>query len=108
VVGNPKLSNPTPERWFDTSAFALQPQGTFGSAGRNIVDGPGLATANLSVIKDTAITERAVVQFRAEAFNLFNRVNFDLPDIFFGSPTFGRLQSAQNGRRVQLGLKLVF
>ncbi|MBI3679364.1 MAG: TonB-dependent receptor, partial [Acidobacteria bacterium] len=108
VSGNPKLSDRSPERWFNTSAFLLPPRGRFGNAGRNIVDGPGLAAVNLSLLKDTAISERATVQFRAEAFNLFNRTNFDLPDIFWGSPTFGRLQSAQNARRVQLGLKVLF
>jgi hypothetical protein len=48
------------------------------------------------------------LQFRTEFFNLFNRPNFDLPDIFLGSPTFGRILSAQSPRHIQFGLKLVF
>ena len=47
-------------------------------------------------------------QVRIEAFNLFNHVNFGLPDNFFGSPSFGQIPSAGNPRRVQLGLKLLF
>jgi hypothetical protein len=45
---------------------------------------------------------------RAEAFNLFNRVNFDLPDNFLGSPTFGRILSAQSPRHIQFGARLLF
>ncbi len=108
VLRDPQLSDRRPERWFDTSAFALPAFGNFGNAGRNALEGPGLFTANIAVLKNTSLTERANLQFRAEFFNLFNRVNFDLPDIFYGSPTFGRVLSAQNPRRVQLGIKLLF
>jgi len=108
LVGNPKLSERTPDRWFNTSAFAVPPFGSFGNAGRNILDGPGSATVDVSLLKNTNVGERMTVQFRAEAFNLFDRANFDLPDIFVGSPTFGKIQSAQGPRVVQLGLKLVF
>lgn len=82
--------------------------GTFGNAGRNVLDGPGMQAVNASVVKNFAITENTAVQFRVEAFNLLNRVNLDLPDNFFGSPTFGRISSAQAPRHVQFGLKLVF
>jgi hypothetical protein len=59
-------------------------------------------------VKNTAIRERASLQFRAESFNLLNRPNFDLPDIFVGSPTFGRILSAGSPRHIQFGLKLLF
>ncbi len=105
---NAKLPNPTPERWFDTSAFAIPPRGSFGNAGRNILDGPGFAQVNASVVKNFAMTESKSLQFRAEFFNLTNHTNFDLPDLTVESPTFGRISSAQSPRRVQLGLKLLF
>lgn len=108
VNGNPALSNPTPEKWFNTAAFAMSPRGTFGNAGRNILDGPGSATVNFSVLKDTKISEASTLQLRFETFNLFNRANFDLPDIYFASPTFGRVQSAQSPRRLQFGVKVIF
>ena len=108
VVKSPSLDNPTEQRWFDTSAFVIPPRGTFGNAGRNIVEGPSLAVVNASILKTTQVTERLGVQFRVEAFNLLNRVNYDQPDNFVGSPSFGAILSAGAPRRVQLGLKLLF
>jgi hypothetical protein len=108
VAGNPALANPAAERWFDTGAFRMPAYGTFGNSGRNILGGPSYGNIAVSLVKNTRITERANVQFRAEAFNLLNRTNLDLPDIFLGSPTFGRISSADSPRRVQLGLKVLF
>jgi hypothetical protein len=108
VVGNPEISNSTPERWFNTAAFSFPPPGTFGNAGRNILDGPGFQNVNASLMKNTALTERLNLQFRAEVFNLFNHPNFNLPDNFLGSPTFGRISSARDPRHIQFGLKLLF
>jgi hypothetical protein len=108
LVGNPELSDPTTLQWFNTAAFAFPPPGTFGNAGRNILDGPGFQNVNASLLKNTRITERVNLQFRAEAFNLFNHPNFNLPDNFLGSPTFGRITSARDPRHIQFGLKLLF
>ena len=66
VTGNPRLSNPAPQEWFDTAAFTIPPYGQFGNAGRNILDGPGLQTVNVSIVKNTALRERLTLQFRAE------------------------------------------
>jgi hypothetical protein len=108
LVGVAKLQNPTPERWFNTAAFVIPRFGSFGNSGRNILDGPGYQNVNFSIVKNTAIKEAATIQFRAEFFNLFNHPNFGLPDNFVGSPSFGRLYSADSPRRVQFGLKLLF
>jgi hypothetical protein len=108
VLRNPTLENPTERQWFDTTAFAIPGRGTFGNAGRNIVDGPGSAVVNASLVKSNQVTERVAVQLRLEAFNLFNRVNYDQPDNFVGNPTFGSILSAGAPRRLQLGLKLLF
>lgn len=108
VVRSAALSNPTVARWFDTSAFVIPARGNFGNAGRNILDGPGYQTVNLSLLKNTTLAERTTLQFRAEFFNLLNRANFGLPDNFAGSASFGQILSAGNPRRVQLGLKLLF
>ncbi len=108
VVGNPHLSNPGATAWFNTKAFAVAPYGTFGNAGRNILDGPGLATIDFSIVKNTHVTERLNTQFRAEFFNLINHTNFNLPDNFLGDPTFGQITSAQDPRRLQLALKFLF
>ena len=108
LIGRAKLQDPTPERWFNTSVFAVPPFGRFGNSGRNIVDGPGYQNVNFSLVKNTALWESATIQFRTEFFNLFNHPNFGLPDNFVGSPSFGRVLSADSPRRIQFGLKLLF
>jgi len=108
LIGNPELSDPTTDRWFNTAAFAFAAPGTFGNAGRNILDGPGYQSFNAAVVKNTHFSERVSLQFRAEAFNFFNHPNFNLPDNFLGSPTFGRITSARDPRHLQFGLKLLF
>ena len=108
AVGDPKLSERTPDRWFNTEAFEMPPFGSFGNSGRNILEGPNVRNINISLLRDFQMREGLSLQFRAETFNLFNRTNFDLPDIFLGSPTFGRISSAGSPRRIQFGLKLLF
>jgi hypothetical protein len=108
VAGDPRLSNPTPGEWFNTAAFATPPYGHFGDAGRNILDGPGLRAVNVSIVKNTAVGERLNLQFRTEFFNALNHTNFNLPDGFVGSPTFGQVVSAQDPRRIQFAVKLLF
>jgi hypothetical protein len=108
LIGDPSAGPRTTERWFNTGAFAFPAPGTFGNAGRNIVQGPGFQSVNASLIKNTQLSERFNLQFRAEAFNLFNHPNFDLPDNFMGSPTFGQITSARDPRHLQFGLKLLF
>jgi hypothetical protein len=103
-----KEINPGPDQWFDTDAFFPGDFGTFGNSGRNILDGPGYQDLSLSLLKDSYLGEEARLQFRTEFFNALNHANFDLPDNFGGSSTFGRINSAQNPRRIQFGLKLIF
>jgi hypothetical protein len=98
----------TPQRWFDTSAFALQAPFTFGSAPRNSVTGPGYANTDFALAKTWAVGGSSRLEFRWEVFNLFNRANFDLPNRIFGNPNFGRIFSAKNPREMQFGLRLAF
>ena len=93
---------------FAFDAFTLPPYGSFGNAGRNILDGPGYQNVNLALIKHVPLSARSRLQLRAEVFNLLNRVNFDLPDNFFGSATFGQILSAQSPRHIQFGARLMF
>ena len=108
VVGNADLESPSADAWFDAEAFEFPPFGSFGDAGRNILEGPSLMNVNLALIKHAEVAAGARLQFRIEAFNLFNRVNLGLPDSFLGSPTFGQILSAGDARRIQLGLRLLF
>ena len=108
ISGDPSRSSPTADQWFNVAAFSMPFFGTFGSAGRNILDGPGYQNVNIAVLKRLAVGGSVRLQLRAEAFNLFNHTNFDLPDAFLGSPTFGRILSAQSPRRIQFGVKAIF
>jgi hypothetical protein len=110
LVGDPNANAPrAAERWFDTSAFAMPQQFTFGSAGRNIVFGDNEVNVDVGLHKDTAVSERARIQFRAEIFNVFNRTNFaDVPGRIAFTPAFGRYSSALNSRQAQFALKLLF
>jgi hypothetical protein len=108
VLSDARLSNPTPERWFNTSAFAPSPFGTFGNVGRNTLDGPGSAVLNLSLLKNFRLREAATLQFRAESFNALNRANFNLPQNFVGAAGFGSITSAQAARQIQFGMKILF
>ena len=109
VLRNPVLDHRTPERWFDTSAFAIPAPYHFGSAGRNILEGPGLFTFDLAFSRLFALREGVSLSFDAEAFNLFNRTNFDLPERVADDPaTFGRIFSAKAPRQIQFALRLAF
>lgn len=108
VVGDPSLADPTAARWFDTGAFVVPPFGSFGNAGRNIVEGPGYRNVNLALMKLVPLGDAARLQLRLEAFNVFNRANFNQPDNFVGSATFGQVLSAGSPRRIQLGAKVIF
>ena len=108
LVGNAQVANPGPNGWFNTAAFAVPAYGSFGDAGRNILEGPGYANMNLAVLKQVRLNARARLQLRLEVFNLFNRTNFNLPDNFLGSPTFGQILSAGSPRRVQVGARVLF
>jgi hypothetical protein len=106
------LGNPT--QWFNPAAFLAPPNssGFYGNLGRDTLIGPGLATWDLSFLKDTPIREGLNLQFRAELFNLLDRANFNTPNaIVFTptgvSPTAGVITSTSTtSRQIQLGLKL--
>lgn len=113
-----KIDNPTSQQWFDTTQFVNPPDFTFGNVGRTLPDvrHPGTFNMDLSLIKNTRITERVNLQFRAEAFNVTNEVNFKLVDDQFvagptgrnASATFGTVNSSRDARVIQLGMKLIF
>lgn len=109
LMGNPHLDTSTPERWFNTAAFAPAPRFTFGNAGRNIVRGPGYASVDASVARRFRLTERVAAVLEVQAYNLLNRTNLDLPERFVDEPsTFGRIFSAKPARQVQLALRFGF
>jgi len=109
VLHNPALANPSPQEWFDVTAFQVPPPYTWGSAGRNILRGPGLFTADLSLRRSFALGERVRLTAEVQSFNALNRANFNLPDAFADQPlTFGRIFSAKDPRQIQFALRLAF
>jgi Carboxypeptidase regulatory-like domain/TonB-dependent Receptor Plug Domain len=96
-------------RWFDTSAFAIPQQYTFGNAGAFILRGPGMFNIDLSLFKHFRITEGTRIEFRAESFNLTNTPGFGNPNAVIGSATAGQITTLLNpNRSIQFALKLNF
>jgi outer membrane receptor protein involved in Fe transport len=110
LVGNPHVSNPTINGWFNTAAFAAPANGTFGNSGRNILVGPGFANVNLSIAKVFPLHwERSQLEFRGDMYNAFNHTNYANPDATLGDSTFGTITGFTGGARVvQLGLHFTF
>ena len=106
--GNLPSGQQSIDRWFDLAAFVTQAQYTYGNSGRNILDGPGNRNLDLSLAKSFAVTERVRLQFRAEAFNATNTANFGFPGANINAAGVGTITSADEPRRVQFALKMVF
>ncbi|MBI1788404.1 MAG: TonB-dependent receptor [Acidobacteria bacterium] len=109
LLRDPALSQRSPDRWFDPRAFAIPARYTFGSAGRNIVRGPGLFAMDLSLARRFPLRENSALAFEAQAFNLLHRANFELPELLADEPTtFGRIFAAKAPRQLQFSLRLTF
>ena len=90
-------------------AYALPVPYNYGTAGRNMLYGPGLITFDASLFKNIPITERWNFQFRAEFFNLFNTPAFSNPSSTFGTSSFGTVGSTKgNNRQIQFAGKIIF
>jgi hypothetical protein len=106
----------SPNQYFNPNAFLVPPNGAYGDLGRDTLIGPGLATLDFSIIKDTKITEKLGLQLRAEFFNAFNHANFNTPNLIVftsptgvPSPTAGVITSTSTtSRQIQFGLKLIW
>lgn len=93
---------------FSPSDFPTPAPGTNGNLGRNTFRGPGMATVDFSILKDFALRETVRLQFRAEVFNFFNRVNLKQVRGDLASAQFGRSVATFPSRQIQFGLKLYF
>ena len=94
-------------RWFNTAAFARATT-TYGNSPRNPVVGPGRKVVDISLAKIFSVPHGQQIQFRIEAFNAFNWVNWGNPNGTLGNSNFGIISSAQAAREMQLSLKYVF
>jgi hypothetical protein len=107
-------------QFFNPAAFTAPVAGSFGTTQRNQFYGPAFRTVDLSVIKNTPITEKVKIQLRIEMFNIFNILNLASPDVNFGDPAFGESLSTNatatgapgigSGEplNVQIALKLIW
>lgn len=111
-VSNPNTGGKqTAKNWFNTSAFALQSAGTFGTSGRNTVRGPHYVDVDTAVSRDFPIGERTTAQLRVEGFNVLNHPNLYNPNgtsVQFGTQAFGTITNSYAPRQLQAALKFVF
>lgn len=116
IGGNVYLPNPGPDGWLNPAAFAAPANGTYGNAGRNVFRGPALWQADIGLSKRFRITERLALDFRTEAFNLFNRAQYGNPVNNISNSTFGRINVTANdgatgagtSRQLQFMLRMSF
>ena len=107
------LSNPTPDHWFDLTAFqpTTDNTGTYGNSSRDILRAPGIVQADLSIVKNTRFKERFEHQFKVEMFNALNHPHFGAPGSTIGTATAGVISSLlyqTHMRQIQLAMKLSF
>jgi hypothetical protein len=102
----------TAAQWFDTRCFQRLTlaghAGQIGNEGRGVVRGPGFSRVDVALVKNIVLTGSHQLQWRMEAFNALNSPRFNQPGNQIGSPTFGQITSADDGRIVQLGIKYAF
>ena len=104
--GQPRTTRLT--EYFNAAAFGPNAAGTFGDSSRNLLRGPGTINFDMSFFKNFPVTEGALLQFRGEFFNAFNRPPFGNPTNTLSSPQFGRILTAGDPRIVQMALRLTF
>jgi hypothetical protein len=108
-IANADNGPKTVQQYFNTAAFVLPPPLTFGNAGVSPVTGPPVKVVDLSLIKNTPVTEKTNFQFRAEAFNVSNHLVMNNPNTVFGTPQFGRVTSTRiDSREIQFGFRFLF
>jgi hypothetical protein len=113
VSGDPTLDNPTRDRWFDTSKFAVQD--TFTPRDNawfyDGLNGPTVFLADMTMTKSFNFSSRYRLEARLEAYNVLNGVVWDVPDTNISSANFGKVTRKRNdgvGREIQVGVRFVF
>jgi hypothetical protein len=110
LIGNPYPANQTAEMWVNPAAFGI-PQFSFGNVGRNSFRSKAVYRTDLAMVKQFKLHESTSLEFRAEAFNIFNIMNYGVPNAELSQPNFGaisNLADQQYPRQFQFGLRLTF
>ena len=108
-IGSGKLSDPTIAAWFNKAAFTVPAAYTYGNSGSYILRADKFKNLDFSLFKVFRLTERAKLEFRAEAFNLTNSPTFNPPATNIDTATGGLVTSTLSApRNIQFGLKLEF
>jgi hypothetical protein len=102
------LDQPSIDQFFNTAAFAIPAAGTFGSAGRNVIIGPGSHLVNAQFTRDVTLGGTRGVSISVNTNNLLNTVNYQSIDTNVNSPTFGQVLSVNGRRTVRLSLRFRF
>ncbi|MFN7934739.1 MAG: TonB-dependent receptor [Bryobacteraceae bacterium] len=108
VVGDWRVDNSTPARWFAKEAFAAPAAFTFGNAGRNVLRTDGVHRVDMSAFRNFHFKERFMAQLRVEGYNVLNVVTYGAPTAEFTNVNFGRVTSAQAPRSLQIGARIYF
>jgi hypothetical protein len=112
IVGDPNSGAPhTIAQWFNPTAFTAVPTGEIrpGNEPRGTIIGPGYGRWDAALFKNTKISERFSLQFRAEALNVLNHTNLSNPaSTSLTSGVYNKITSTRDPRQVQLALKLIF
>ena len=98
------------DQWFSTSSFAKPASLQFGTAGRNLITGPGRDNWNVALFKAFTIPAREGMQFqlRFESYNTFNHTQFHDVNTSFTDANFGKITDTYDPRILQLGAKFIF
>jgi hypothetical protein len=102
------LDDPTTLRFFNTDAFSVPAGGSFGTAARNLIIGPGSRNLNMSLSKNVNFNRARGVTIRLQATNVLNMVQFLAIDTVVNSPTFGQVTSVRPMRSMQVILRFRF
>ena len=89
--------NRTPQNWLSYAAFAAPASGTWGNTPKNAALGPNEWQDDMALNKNFHLVEKFTLNLRAEAFNIFNRPQWGLPNANFSSASsFGTITSVLN------------
>ena len=102
------ISDPTQTLFFNKDAFSIPAAGTFGTAGRNTIIGPGTSVANLGLTRNLNFGTTRGLSIQVLANNIFNTLQFATVDTVVNSPSFGQVTGVRPMRRISITTRFRF